>query len=94
MLLTIPLFAASLLSAASASILEIPDLLAARQTNGTDEEAYRKFPDRDSFHPGTDTAQSQKCVSQTPPLLSFLPARRSSTFNRPARQMELQEYIS
>ncbi|KAH9221085.1 hypothetical protein DL95DRAFT_382494 [Leptodontidium sp. 2 PMI_412] len=41
MLLTIPLFAASLLSVvASASILEIPDLLAARQTNGTDEEAY------------------------------------------------------
>merc|ERR1712093_661277 len=40
MLLTIPLFAASLLSAASASIHEIPDLLAARQTNGTDEEAY------------------------------------------------------
>ncbi|KAG4434882.1 hypothetical protein IFR05_009642 [Cadophora sp. M221] len=41
MLLTNPLFAASLLSAvASASILGIPDLLAARQTNGTDEEAY------------------------------------------------------
>ncbi|PVH85485.1 hypothetical protein DL98DRAFT_511536 [Cadophora sp. DSE1049] len=41
MLLTSPLFAASLLGAvASASILEIPGLLAARQTNGTDEEAY------------------------------------------------------
>ena len=50
MLLKIPLFAASLLRTASASILQIPDLLAARQTNGTDEEAYRKFPDLDSFH--------------------------------------------
>lgn len=50
MLLKIPLLAASLLSTALASVLEIPDLLAARQTNGTDEEAYRKFPDLDSFH--------------------------------------------
>merc|ERR1712230_271270 len=71
MLLTIPLFAASLLSAASASILEIPDLLAARQTNGTDEGAYLA----EVCFPNTTT-----------PVVP--PARRSSTFNRPARQME------
>lgn len=100
MLLTTPLFAASLLSAvASASILEIPDLLAARQTNGTDEEAYRTSPSpsKAKLHYEGDQLtllQSPKSASPTPQLPSYLPARRSSTFNQHAPQTAQRESIS